>query len=160
LAENGDKLHKPSRESAKREIHRLITEEGLSNNQLCERLNIPKRTLERYLHGIYQEDSQVLINPTKELIAQQMSIFNDRLSRHYQIAMAIATDSSVEGNSRVNALHLATDLAYCQAQLPAKFPMILQRQMSVNLVRKIQKLPLELPSNNNNNLPSVKILEE
>jgi len=65
--------------------------------------------------------------------------------------MSIATNTSVEANSRVNALQLATDLAYCQVQLPAKLPSIVQRQMPITLVRKIESLPELRPTSSNNN---------
>ena len=51
---------KPKREIAKRDIRRLIVEEGLTNNQISERLNVPLRTIERYISEIYEHDNQLL----------------------------------------------------------------------------------------------------
>jgi hypothetical protein len=87
LAEIGDSLEKkktrrnhiPKREWAKKTIHHLIVEEGLSNAQLCERLQIPRRTLERYLHEIFQEDNDILLRPTAEDVAMQANLFIERL---------------------------------------------------------------------------------
>src|SRR5215216_1508338 len=43
----------PRRELAKREIRRLVLQEGLSGPQISARLSIPTRTVTRYLQEIY-----------------------------------------------------------------------------------------------------------
>jgi hypothetical protein len=65
VAENGGisprgAYKKPARERAKRQTRCLIVDEGLSNQQISERLNIPLRTVERYVADIYTSDSQVM----------------------------------------------------------------------------------------------------
>jgi DNA-binding transcriptional regulator LsrR (DeoR family) len=92
--------HCARRELAKREIHRLVINEGLTNAQLCQRLNIPRRTLERYLHEIFQEDSEILMKPTVEEIAMGTAKFKEFLMKRMQAVLTIADDQTQPGDIR------------------------------------------------------------
>src|SRR5215212_12009409 len=88
--------NKPAREASKREIHRLIVSEALSNRQLCDRLHLPKRTLDRYLSEIFNQDNDLLIRPTAEDISLQIEIFKERLTERMQKVLKIADDSMID----------------------------------------------------------------
>ena len=126
MADNGDfsekkkrRNHIPRRELAKKEIHRLIVEEGLTNSQLCERLQIPRRTLERYLHEIFQEDNDILLRPTAEDVAMQANLFIERLLVQRQhLLKEIAYNPDVQDASAKIAAHeLAADMIYAVKKL-------------------------------------------
>ena len=102
----------PRRERDIAEIHRLIVEEGLSNSALCQRLNLPKRTLDRYLHEIFQEDTMVLLRPTAEQVALQTSIFKEQLMEQRKQLLVMANDSSVDPEARIKAHELAANMAW------------------------------------------------
>jgi len=123
------KYHKPQRELAKREIHRLITSEGLTNAQLCQRLNLPRRTLERYLHEIFSEDCEVLIRPTAEAIATETAKFQQQLMERRQAVLKIADDTSQPGEVRLQAEELAINMAFANLKLLALPPAFLERTM-------------------------------
>lgn len=115
MAVNGGILTKkrrniPRRERLKREIHRLLVEEGLSNKEICMRLNIPSRTLERWLHEIYHEDSLILLAPTIDEILTAANVYRDRLSKQRRDVLAMANDSNIDPESRLAAHNLGAEL--------------------------------------------------
>jgi hypothetical protein len=79
---------KPRREIAKREIRRLIIDEGLTNRQISERINIPQRTVERYISEVYKFDNQLLAgmndNTAVEEALTAWSICKERMAHHRQ----------------------------------------------------------------------------
>jgi hypothetical protein len=86
------------------------------------------------------------MHPTEQVIATQMAIFGERLSRQYQNVLAMAMDSSIDASDRLAAHELATDMAYALANMASKVPAIVARQMPVDLTRRISKVPAYLPS--------------
>jgi DNA-binding CsgD family transcriptional regulator len=135
LAEDGDfsnnnngkrrrRNHIPRRELAKKEIHRLILEEGLTNSQLCERLQIPRRTLERYLHEIFNEDNDILIRPTAEQVAMQVNMFREHLLVQRQhLLKEIAYNPAVQdANAKIAAHELAADMIWAVTKLAINTP--------------------------------------
>jgi hypothetical protein len=132
LAEIGDSLEKkktrrnhiPKREWAKKTIHHLIVEEGLSNAQLCERLQIPRRTLERYLYEIFQEDNDILLRPTAEDIAMQSNLFIERLLVQRQhLLKDIAYNPDVQdADAKVAAHELAIEMIWAVRKLSVQTP--------------------------------------
>ena len=114
---------------AMREIHRLITSEGLSNNQLCQRLNLPRRTLERYLHELFAEDSLILIRPTVQEVATQAAIFREQLMQQRQQVLLMANDTSVDPSARISAFNLAAELAWASLKLIIMPPAALERSL-------------------------------
>lgn len=130
MAEIGDSLEKkkkkkktrrnhiPKREWAKKMIHHLIVEEGLSNAQLCERLQIPRRTLERYLHEIFQEDNDVLLRPTAEDIAMQNNLFIERLLVQRQhLLRDVAYNPEANEDAKIAAHELAIEMIWAVRKL-------------------------------------------
>jgi hypothetical protein len=121
--------HIPRRELAKKEIHRLITSEGLTNAQLCDRLQIPRRTLERYLHEIFQEDCNILMRPTAEEVAIETAKLRERLMERRQAILKIADDPTVDPEVRLKAEELAIRIDSANVKLVKTPPAILERQM-------------------------------
>ena len=144
MAEDGDfsdnnngkrrrRNHIPRRELAKKEIHRLIVEEGLTNSQLCERLQIPRRTLERYLHEIFQEDNDILLRPTAEDVAMQANLFIERLLVQRQhLLKEIAYNPDVkDADAKIAAHELAADMIYAVKKLSVETPADVMRHTRV-----------------------------
>ncbi len=100
----------PRRELIKREIHCLLVSEGLSNKEICVRLGIPSRTLERWLHEIYHEDNLILLSPTIDEVMTSASIYRDRLTKQRRDVLAMANDSNVDPAYRVESHHLAAEM--------------------------------------------------
>ena len=159
MAEDGDfsekkrRNHIPRRELAKKEIHRLIVEEGLSNSQLCERLQIPRRTLERYLHEIFQEDNDILLRPTAEDVAMQANLFIERLLVQRQhLLKEIAYNPAIQDASAKIAAHeLAVDMIWAVKKLSVETPADVMRHTRVMKEIVQQK-------NNNKELTNVRYL--
>lgn len=104
---------KPKREIAKREIRRLLINEGLTNNQISERLNTPLRTIERYISEIYKHDNQLLqsLNTNVQDALTVTSIVKDRLDNHRQeILQNIARNPTASFTDRIRAWHLICEL--------------------------------------------------
>jgi predicted metal-dependent phosphoesterase TrpH len=146
--------HIPRRELAKKEIHRLILEEGLTNSQLCERLQIPRRTLERYLHEIFHEDNDILIRPTAEDVAMQANLFIERLLIQRQhLLKEIAYNPDVQDASAKIAAHeLAADMIYAVKKLSTQTAADVMRHTRVMEELTAQKNK-ELTNNNVHYLP-------
>jgi len=160
LAEIGDSLEKkktrrnhiPKREWAKKTIHHLIVEEGLSNAQLCERLQIPRRTLERYLHEIFQEDNDILLRPTAEDVAMQANLFIERLLIQRQhLLKEIAYNPDVkDADAKVAAHELAADMIYAVKKLST--------QTAADVMRHTRVMKEIVQQNNNKELTNVRYL--
>jgi cell envelope opacity-associated protein A len=161
LAEIGDSLEKkktrrnhiPKREWAKKTIHHLIVEVVLSNAQLCERLQIPRRTLERYLHEIFQEDNDILLRPTAEDVAMQANLFIERLLVQRQhLLKEIAYNPAVQdANAKIAAHELAADMIWAVKKLSVETPADVMRHTRVMKEIVQQK-------NNNKELTNVRYL--
>ena len=149
----GGRNHIPRRELAKKEIHRLIIEEGLSNSQLCERLQIPRRTLERYLHEIFNEDNDILIRPTAEQVAMQANLFIERLLVQRQhLLKEIAYNPAVQdADAKIAAHELAADMIWAVKKLSVETPADVMRHTRV-MKEIVQK------KNNNKELTNVRYL--
>ena len=137
MAQSGDissngkhrgRYHIKRRELAKKEIHRLITTEGLTNSQLCERLNIPRRTLERYLHGIFSEDNDLLIRPTAEDIAMHVTLFREQILKQRQdVLREIANGPDVDPETKIMGHELAADMLWAATKLSINTPAFVAR---------------------------------
>jgi hypothetical protein len=102
--------NEPKREKSKREIHRLIISEGLSPTEISLQLNIPKRSVERYLHEIYEEDAFTLLRPTIADVMQSASVYQERINKQRKDILNMAKDSSVDPQYRLEAHQLAAGL--------------------------------------------------
>jgi hypothetical protein len=165
LAESGDfsvsekkqqqkrRYHIPRKELAKKEIHRLIVEESLSNTQLCERLQIPRRTLERYLHEIFQEDNDILLRPTAEDVAMQANLFIERLlvqRQHLLKDIAYNADENIDAHAKVAAHELAIEMAFAVRKLSIN--------TAADVIRHTRVMKEIVQQNNNKELTNVRYL--
>jgi FixJ family two-component response regulator len=73
---NKSPYKKPRRKIAKREIRRLIIDEGLTNRQISERINIPQRTVERYISELYKFDNQLLAGMNDNSIEEALTAWS------------------------------------------------------------------------------------
>jgi hypothetical protein len=165
LATNGDSLavaairggryNIPKRELTKREISRLIIDEGLSNDMLCEKLSLPHRTLERYLSDIFSADNMVLLAPSAEALSTQTNIFVERLSKQrMDVLDGIANNSGIEPDTRLEAHRLAAEIDHIIMKIRRESACGIARHIQLNtattnneLVQKQRGLNLELKKN-------------
>jgi hypothetical protein len=105
-----------------REIRRLVVN-GVSYCDIWQRLEISKRTFYRYLRVVFDYDERVMNERIGEdEFMRQMVILRDRLNKMYQECEAIATDSTVNGQARVNALNLAGEVAISIVKIHREVP--------------------------------------
>jgi hypothetical protein len=102
----------PRREAAKKEIHRLRVRERYSVQDVSDLLKIPKRTVERYLWEIYNEDDLILLKPTIEQITADMGIFREQvIERSRQVSKIIQERwKEMDAVSLVELITLAMNL--------------------------------------------------
>ena len=108
----GRRYHKPRRDIAQKEIRRLIVEEGLSNRQTSERINIPLKTVERYVKDLYARDNEMLkgLSGEEERLTS-WNIARDRLESHKQeILSNIARNPKAPFKDRLKAWNLICEL--------------------------------------------------
>lgn len=120
---------KPKREIAKREIGRLIIDEGLTNRQISERLNIPQRSVERYVSELYEHDNQILagLNSYTEMLTV-WNICRDRLDHHRQEIMTnIARNPNAPFKDRMAAWHIICELEAAELRLRQSAPEMVSR---------------------------------
>jgi hypothetical protein len=109
---NKGRYEKPKREIAKHEIRHLIINEGLTNHQISERLNIPQRTVERYISQLYEHDNQLLhsLNSDEEILTA-WNICKDRMDHHrHEILANIARNPKASFADKIKAWHLICEL--------------------------------------------------
>lgn len=113
------KYHKPRREIALREIRRLVVDQGLTNRQLSERLNIPEKTIERYISTLYANDNQLLSNiNSNDVVLTAWNIVRDRLDHHRQeILSNIARNPNASFADQLKAWNLVCELAAADLRL-------------------------------------------
>jgi hypothetical protein len=150
LAENGDfseipadvkkrgKYNIAQREWAKREIRKLLID-GYTNDEISAELKIPKRTLERYLHDIFEEDNYILTNPTAEQVETSVNIFRARLAAHQREVLEIARDKEQNGQIRLSAYELATDFAWAYLGLGLRPPDWIARHLTLKSNKLVQE---------------------
>ena len=110
---------KPKRELAKNGIRKLIVEEGLTNRQISERLNIPQRSVERYISEIYEHDNQILasLNTDTEMLTRS-NICRERMDHHRQEILAnIARNPNTPFKDRMAAWHIICELEAADLRL-------------------------------------------
>jgi DNA-binding CsgD family transcriptional regulator len=106
------RYHKPQRDIAQKEIRRLIVEEGLSNRQISERINIPLKTVERYVKDLYARDNEMLkgLSGEEERLTS-WNIARDRLENHKQeILASIARNQKAPFKDQLKAWNLICEL--------------------------------------------------
>lgn len=108
----GRRYHKPRRDIAQKEIRRLIVEEGLSNRQISERINIPLKTVERYVKDLYARDNEMLkgLSGEEERLTS-WNIARDRLESHKQeILTNVARNPKAPFKDQLKAWNLICEL--------------------------------------------------
>lgn len=132
---------KPKRDIAKREIRRLIVDEGLTNRQISERLKIPIRSIERYISEVYTYDNQLLssLNSNRDMLIS-WSILRDRLDHHRQEILAnIARNPNALFADQIKAWHLICELEAADLRILQNTPAQVSRQSEL-AVRRILML--------------------
>jgi hypothetical protein len=122
----------PRKQAAMREIRRLIVNEGLTNMAICEKLQLPRRTLERYLHEMFAHDSQLLMAPSAQDIASQVAIFKERLARQYEDVISIARNSEAEFDIKLAAIDLACNIDWVITRLTYETPSVIARSVKLD----------------------------
>ena len=132
---NKNPYKKPKREIAKREIRRLIIEEGLTNRQISERINIPQRTVERYISELYKFDNQLLAGMNDNAIEEALtawSICKERMAHHRQeILENIARNPNAPFKDRMAAWHIICELEAADLRLLDCAPEMVARRSAL-----------------------------
>jgi transcriptional regulator with XRE-family HTH domain len=123
----------PRRELAKREIRRLVIQEGLSGPQIAARLSIPTRTVTRYLQEIYRDDNELLMKPSVEELTTLLNIFRDRIDKQRLEVLAIANDPDVEACDRLEAHDFAASLDWITTKLHFQAPVVIAKLLKAML---------------------------
>jgi hypothetical protein len=111
-AENkGGKYFKPLREEAKRQIRRLIIEEGYTPTEAMYELNIPRRTFQRYLNEAFLPERQVLARRlTDDEVLNQLAILESRLTKSRRDIINLTKDPTID-SKRLTAIVAAYNLS-------------------------------------------------
>jgi DNA-binding transcriptional regulator YiaG len=131
--------YKPKKSLGKREIARLILQENLTNRQLTERLNVPDRTLRRWLAEIMAESNHSLLEPTPEERATQISLFIEQLSMQKADMLAMAFDPENEVADRLAAHELAGTCSWVILRTRQEAPASLIRSTQLGNFRVLPK---------------------
>jgi hypothetical protein len=103
---------KPLREEAKRQIRRLIIDEGYTTHETMEILNIPRRTFQRYLSEAFLPERQLLSRRlTDDEVMNQLAFFEARISKQRRDLLALANDKNTDGKTRIAAHKAASEMA-------------------------------------------------
>ncbi len=104
--------NKPLREEAKRQIRRLIIDEGYTTHEAMEILNIPRRTFQRYLSEAFLLERQVLSRRlTDDEVLNQLAFLEARISKQRRDLLALANDKDTDGKTRIAAHKAASEMA-------------------------------------------------
>jgi hypothetical protein len=128
----GAHYNKPLREEAKRQIRRLLVDEGLSYHAIMEKLQLPQRTFHRYVSEIFDYDRRLIANTiSDEEALNQMVLCEQRLLRQrQQILDGIANNTAADYKARVEAHHLAGEIAAVVMKLYGEAPSLLAQRHS------------------------------
>ena len=111
IAERGP-YKKPLREEAKRQIRRLIIDEGYTTHETMEILNIPRRTFQRYLSEAFLPERQLLSKRlTDDEVLNQLAFLEARISKQRRDLLALANDKNTDGKTRIAAHKAAGEMA-------------------------------------------------
>ena len=118
------------REFAKREIRKLLIA-GHTNDEIASQLQLPKRTLERYLHDMLAEDSNLLLNPSRQEVLEEVAHFRLQLASQQVDVMSIANNEQEDGVVRLQAHQLGADLGWARLCLSLRTPDWLARRLRI-----------------------------
>ena len=117
--------------------------------QLCERLQIPRRTLDRYLHELFSEDNQILLRGRAEDAALATNLFIERLLfQRQRLLEDIAFNPNANEDAKVSAHELAIECAFAVKRLSVETAADVLRHSWIS--EQLQRSK-ELASKNNNN---------
>src|SRR5829696_3214710 len=138
LAVTGDipnikRRHLPKREWVKREIRKLLIA-GHTNDAISNELQIPKRTLDRYLQQIFANDPN-LLDSSKEQLEEQVQRFRLQLGRQLEDLLSIAFDKQEDGGIRLQAHELCCEIGYARMNLVFDTPARVARALGNNHFR-------------------------
>ena len=103
---------KPLREEAKRQIRRLIFDEGYTTHETMGILNIPRRTFQRYLSEAFLPERQLLSRRlTDDEVLNQLAFFEARISKQRRDLLALANEKNTDGKIRIAAHKAASEMA-------------------------------------------------
>jgi hypothetical protein len=105
-------------------------DDGLSYHQIMERLGLPQRTFQRYISEIFDHDNRLLVQTIyDEEALTQMSICKERLIKQRQeILEEIANNPNADFKARVQAHHLAGEIAAVVMKLYTEAPSMLAQR--------------------------------
>lgn len=112
-------------------------DEGLTNNQISERLNIPLRSIERYISEIYSHDNQLLqrVNSHEDMLTA-WSIVKDRMDHHRQeILQNIARNPKAPLRDRLKAWHLICELEAADLRIRNETAPMVARRSALQVKR-------------------------
>jgi AraC-like DNA-binding protein len=106
---------KPLREQAMRQIRKFIIDEGYTPSEVMQRLKIPSRTFQRYLHQAFAPERKVLATRlTDDEVLNQLAILESRLTKSRRDIINMAKDPTIDSKrltAIVAAYHLSEEIA-------------------------------------------------
>jgi hypothetical protein len=118
----------PERTQMMQDIYSLILE-GYPYNKIMQQLQISERTFYRYLEVIFANDRRLLLeNVSDEEFLNQMIICKDRLLEQRRDVLEIAHDPEIDDQVRINAHHLAAEIAAAVLRIYEGGPAILSQR--------------------------------
>ena len=110
------------------DIYSLILE-GYPYNKIMQQLQISERTFYRYLEVIFANDRRLLVeNVSDEEFLNQMIICKDRLLEQRRDVLEMAHDPEINDQVRINAHHLAAEIAAAVLRIYEGGPAILSQR--------------------------------
>jgi hypothetical protein len=118
----------PERTQMMQDIYSLILE-GYPYNKIMQQLQISERTFYRYLEVIFANDRRLLVeNVSDEEFLNQMAICKDRLLEQRRDVLEMAHDPEIDDQVRINAHHLAAEIAAAVLRIYEGGPTILSQR--------------------------------
>jgi hypothetical protein len=118
----------PERTQMMQDIYSLILE-GYPYNKIMQQLQISERTFYRYLEVIFANDRRLLVeNVSDEEFLNQMAICKDRLLEQRRDVLEMAHDPEIDDQVRINAHHLAGEIAAAVLRIYEGGPAILSQR--------------------------------
>jgi hypothetical protein len=143
MAENGG-YNRPQKELALRKITELLLE-GYSVTEIAEKLQIPQRTTERYVHELFEAKNDLLQQPTKEHKLTTINVFKDQLIVQARKVLEMANDENQDGDVRLAATQLWVQLASAVVKMQVKPTGVIQEALSsIQAVEQQQRKHIEL----------------